>query len=251
MKADAEEVPAPLPNAWSLLKPSWKATRTNLITFGYLILVPLTLTAGAEGFAATRTSRTVHSILIVFGWITIIAAILVWSVSIPAISYVRLQSVRGIKVGYVESLKKGISIFYRWWVLQFLVSLIIVAGFILLILPGFFMVHRFVLSRYVLLDKDLGPVDALRESARLAKANSPALWSTTLLLTAIVAAYTLLPMGLGVLVWVIMSLWNMCGTVLRYEEVAHPKPKKAKAKKTSATSKSKKAATQRRAKKKS
>lgn len=254
MKADAENVPVPLPGAWSLLKPSWKATRTNLVTFGYLILVPLTLTAAAEGFVAGHTTRAIHSILLVLGWITLIAAILLWSVSIPAISYVRLLSIRGTKIGYIESLKKGIFVFYRWWVLQLLLSLIVVAGFLLLIVPGFFMLHRFVLSRYVLLDQDLKPIDALRESARLAKTNSPALWSTTLLLTAIVAAYTLLPMGLGVLVWVVMSLWNMCGTVLRYEELAHPKSKKAKTKKTSAdtkSSKTKKPSNQRRAKKKS
>jgi uncharacterized membrane protein len=208
-----------LPSAVSLLKPSWAATRINLSTFTYLILTPLTLTAAAESLVWARTSRPLHLVALGLGWTTLLAAVILWAITVPAITYVRIQSVRSQKVTYGASLRKGILLFYRWWILQLLLSLIVIGGFILLIVPGFFMIRRYVLSRYILVDQNLKPIEALRESVRMTNGYNSAMWSTTFLLTAIVAAYTVLPRGLGILAWTVLSIWNLCGTALRYDEV--------------------------------
>lgn len=50
-------------------------------------------------------------------------------------------------------------------------GLIVVGGFILLIVPGIIFALMFVFTLYAVIDRDLGPIGALKESARITKGN--------------------------------------------------------------------------------
>lgn len=54
--------------------------------------------------------------------------------------------------------------------------LIYAAGFILLIIPGFFMIRRYMFAPYVMLDKKCAIKEALEESHRLGSQNTGAVW---------------------------------------------------------------------------
>lgn len=53
---------------------------------------------------------------------------------------------------------------------------IIGVGFILLIIPGLFMLRRYMFAPYVMLEKKVGVKEALEESHRLGMANTGAVW---------------------------------------------------------------------------
>lgn len=52
-----------------------------------------------------------------------------------------------------------------------LLGIIVVVGFVLLIVPGFMALTAFMFAPYFILDKGLGPIEALKASARITKGN--------------------------------------------------------------------------------
>jgi uncharacterized membrane protein len=234
------DVEHPLPNAWAVLKSSWKLTRINLVTFGYLILVPITTLVIAVTFAHTQTSTTAHGALFSLGWLILVVTFILTAITVPALSYTRLESVRKQHVTYIDALKKGVSLFLRWWLLEALMVFMVAGGLILIVFPGLYLLRRYVLARYVLVDRNVGVMEALHESARISRPYNGAMWSTVTLLALSPIAFVLLPGAIGLLVLLVMFVWNMCGTALRYNQIVRketkalaPKekkhPKKAKA----------------------
>ena len=59
--------------------------------------------------------------------------------------------------------------FWKYLGAKLLASIIIVIGFILLIIPGIILALMFFAVQYLVMDKKLGPVDALKESSRITK----------------------------------------------------------------------------------
>jgi uncharacterized membrane protein len=59
--------------------------------------------------------------------------------------------------------------FWRFLGAVILTSLIIIAGFILIIIPGFIAMTMLYFAQYHIVDKDLGPVAAIKESVRMTR----------------------------------------------------------------------------------
>lgn len=66
----------------------------------------------------------------------------------------------------------------RYFLASILYFLIIIGGFILLIIPGIILSIRFQYYSYLIVDKDLGPIEALRQSWRMTKGHA---WNLFLL----------------------------------------------------------------------
>jgi Tfp pilus assembly protein PilE len=63
------------------------------------------------------------------------------------------------------------EIFWKYLGASILLGLIIIVGFILLVIPGIIASIVFGFTLYLVVDKGLGPIEALKESARLTKGN--------------------------------------------------------------------------------
>lgn len=66
----------------------------------------------------------------------------------------------------VSTLVNGFDCFWRFLGTQILYVLIVLAGFLLLIIPGIIWAVKYQYCIYFVVDKRLGPIDALRASAR-------------------------------------------------------------------------------------
>jgi len=61
--------------------------------------------------------------------------------------------------------------FWKYFGAMFLFMIMFIVGFILLIVPGIYVGLTFGLVGYLVIDKQLSPVDALKESARITRGN--------------------------------------------------------------------------------
>ena len=66
-----------------------------------------------------------------------------------------------------ERVSSSSSLFWKYLGGTLLVSIIVIIGFILLIIPGIYFAIRFQFVSYLIIDKGLSPLDALRESTAM------------------------------------------------------------------------------------
>lgn len=78
--------------------------------------------------------------------------------------------------------------FWNYFFVQLIVGITVFLGFLLLIVPGIFAALVFFFVLYLVIDKGLGPIEAMKESARITKGNRMQL----LLLALIVALLNIL-----------------------------------------------------------
>jgi uncharacterized membrane protein len=59
--------------------------------------------------------------------------------------------------------------FWKYFAASLLVSLVIVGGMLLLIVPGIIFALMFMFATFIVIDRELGPIEAMKESNRLTK----------------------------------------------------------------------------------
>lgn len=91
------------------------------------------------------------------------------------------------------------ELFWRYLAASIILAVIVMVGFILLIVPGIFLALAFAFTGYLVVDKGMNPVAALKESARITKGNR---WKLLLLGVVLIVLTFLgaLPFFLGLLV---------------------------------------------------
>ncbi len=163
--------PPQFPAAFTLFKPSLQAIKLNIWTFVALLLAPFAgfIIIGFINSTGTGASSSAAVILVIA---TVIFSLFV----VPALTYVELQSAKGIQVSAGNALKVGMKYFWRFYGLGLWAGLMVLGGLILLIVPGIFMVKRYILSPYYLFDRDMKIRDAMRASKEDSKTYSRAIW---------------------------------------------------------------------------
>lgn len=78
-----------------------------------------------------------------------------------------LALVRGEKVEVNTFTKVDPIMILKYLGLMFLMIVIIFAGFLLFVIPGIYLSIKYAYAPILLVDNDLGPIDALKESAKL------------------------------------------------------------------------------------
>ena len=105
---------------------------------------------------------------------------------------------------------------FRMFGLYIVVSLVILVGLILLIIPGLFMIKRYFLSPYVMLDKKVGIREAMDKSAAISKPFS-AIWGIVLVMI-LYSLIAIIPL-IGWLVSFILLMLYSAAPALRYQEL--------------------------------
>ena len=152
-----------LPGAFSLFKPSINAITLNLVTLIELILVPFLI--------VTLGDIIGHGGL----FLTFVGEILVIFLA-PAAYLAQLRSSQGKTIDFTQAVKQSLHYFWRMIGLWIVLAIVIGVGFLLLIVPGLFMIRRYILSPYYLLDRDMKIFDAMKASATDSKTFSGAIW---------------------------------------------------------------------------
>lgn len=95
--------------------------------------------------------------------------------------------------------------FWQYIGAKILVAVVVIVGLILLIVPGIIAALMFLFSNYLVVDKGLGPIEAMKESMRITKGHK---WQLLLLVLAIAGINILgaLALFIGLLVTVPVSM---------------------------------------------
>lgn len=100
--------------------------------------------------------------------------------------------------------------FWAYLAAAILVGLIVVVGFILIIIPGLFALSLFAFTKYIVIDKNMGPIEAMKESIRITKGHR----LEVLLLIALAIVINIigmLPLMLGLLVTIPVTIFSFAG----------------------------------------
>lgn len=101
--------------------------------------------------------------------------------------------------------------------LQVFMTILIVVGLLLLIIPGVILMWRFFLAPYILIDKDKPIAEALHESWRMTKGHAWAIYSVIIVLL-VLGLTGIVPLVGGLIAAVLTAIYSVA-PALRYEEI--------------------------------
>jgi uncharacterized membrane protein len=214
-----------LPSAFSLFGSSLRAWKINIKTsvlLSLLIFIPifgLVTIALAQAYYRSNTNGSSASLNITSAALGILCGLLIifiGIVSIGAFYKVQLDSARGQKIGLKEAFRLGRHYGIKIIGLSILMAIVIAVGFLLLIIPGLFMMRRYYLAPFYLVDKDMGIMEAMKASAADSKPFSAAIWGL-IGVTFLMAILSTLPV-IGIIASLLPALYSFAPAV-RYTQI--------------------------------
>ncbi len=165
------------------------------------VLLGVFATIGAISFVFDKTDKLEVSILVVIV-LGVVGFALQTILNMGAIRIV-LDIYAGKEVKYGGIISER-SLWWKFILAEILTAVVVAVGLIFLIVPGVIAAIGFFFVQYIVIDKKLGPVDALKDSWRLAKGHK---WNLFLfaVLIILVNIAGLIALGIGLLVSVPVS----------------------------------------------
>ncbi len=145
----------------------WNAMKTNLGFFIPTVLifwVAGAIPGGIQSMSAYMSSTAAAIWSIIFGIASFVVSVFINI----AQANVGLKFVSGETADFPDLVDKYPK-FLDVLVGMILYGLIVLAGFILLIIPGIYWAIRYQFFTYLIIDQDLGPVDAIKRSGQLTR----------------------------------------------------------------------------------
>lgn len=204
-----------IPSAFKLFKPSWEALKLNIVTFLILGIVPflgfIVSTFGIAGGIAevTDNASVLLAAVIIVGVISLVFT--------PAVTFTQVKSVQGQKVGVGEALKASLNRFFAFWGVMILSGLMILGGFLLLVVPGVFMIRRYFLAPYGVFTENLGVWGTMERSKELCKPRAGAVWGV-IGVSILISLVGIIPL-IGWIISLIGSVMYYCAPALRWEQL--------------------------------
>lgn len=215
-----------LGSAFDLLGKSYEIVKNNWIPFvvvNILVLLsavesaipkkPLTEEESKEAYEMVYNTLSGTDIGLVSG-LGLLAILIMLAIYIYlyAMSYVlSTKAAKGEKPSVGELFKDGNKYVLRLIGLGILSALIVFVGLLLLIVPGVIAIGRVIMAPYILVDKNVGVMEALRQSNQMGKTFTGKVW-------AVIGVSILIAIGTGIigaipyigfigsLVWIAFSL---------------------------------------------
>lgn len=167
-------------NPLALFKPSMQAVRLNLwdllipvlIFIGAVILLVVTLfgSLAVNPAAAVNIGLFTGSIFLIIG---LVIAVVVLA---PYTNLVLLASAKGEKLKFREAISRTPHYSLKFLAAGFLALLAILGGLILLVIPGLIFAAWFSLAPWIIVNEDIGAVEALKKSKALVKGHVIEMW---------------------------------------------------------------------------
>lgn len=212
-------------SAFALFDKSKDLVLANLTTYGILLVLPfLTTLASAMNSDASKFKMSpnfsgfnLSATQLGYGSLAALAVMFVFTILTVMTYAMNLQVIEGKKPVLDDLWPVVRKFFWRIVGLSIVTALVIIAGFIALIVPGLIFIRRYILAPYVLIDKDLGIGDAMRESARLSKPYAGSIWGL-LGVMMLLSLTSLVPIIGWIVSFVLTSLYT-AAPALRYLEL--------------------------------
>lgn len=144
-----------------VVKAGWRVMKANLGFFILFIILTFLIPAIPQAIGNSFFSYNHPYVGFVFFLLYIILAVLVQM----GVIRVSLDLSLG-KKGRIKDLFTQLPLFFNFLIAHILFFLIIVAGLILLVFPAFIWASRYGLFGYFVIDKKVGPIQALKLSAK-------------------------------------------------------------------------------------
>jgi hypothetical protein len=206
-----------LPSAFELFRPSWQALKANLFTFFYLPVLPIVVAACAVVLAFGTTHSRLHVFFLAVGILAGAAALVLSLVALPAMTYMQLKSAQKQKIELGEALAAGHQYFWRLCGVRISSGFLILVGLVLLIVPGVFMMRRYLLAPYFVLEENRGVFDAMSRSAVISREYSSATWGVVGVRW-LITCVGLIPFA-GFIISGVMSVTYYCAAAIRFEQI--------------------------------
>jgi uncharacterized membrane protein len=161
------------------------------------------------------------------GWnfVSIAYGLLIISPVFYGLCYAYLKAARGDKL----EIKDMFTSFQNYWnavLASLLVTVIVVVGFILIIIPGFFFFCKLSFTPFLVVDRKMEVIEAVKASWKMTKGYG---WKVFLigLLGIPIAIAGAICLGVGIIIagmWIMMALASLYHSVSTSDETAVPQP---------------------------
>lgn len=212
-----------LTGSWDLLPASLKLVRENFWPIFYLTLLPrLIITIGLVigNSVADKQYEQLSSELVVCYIILLIGS--AWTLlAYPGYINMQLDALDGKSPEAWDCFKSGLSYIVPFLMLVLMAVLGIFFGLMLFIIPGLIIIRGILLSMYYLIDKNLRPLEALKQSYTESKHHAGYIWGIIgvgVVLNTTSSLVGRIPV-VGYLLAITLSLPYIFLPVLRYKEI--------------------------------
>lgn len=217
-----------LPSAFLLFDASWQALKNNagsivgLVLMPFLASIPVFFIVILLAYGAASVDSSVSgadkplgvglAVMLVYLAMSVIVIIASAGMVVATIS-----AARGKKTKFTEALKQGSKNFWRYFGLNVCISIVVLIGLVLLIVPGLFMLRRYFLAPYYLIDRKLGVFEAMEQSAAEAK-RFGGIWDM-LGVIFLICLLSFIPV-IGTFVSLAFSVLYLCAPAIRYIQIS-------------------------------
>jgi len=215
-----------LTSSFDLFTKSYEKIKKNIgivlgLYFGpiliFFLLIMTAVGIPAVITSASGSSNAANIIAIISGTLVFVGIILFFLIYTAVIQTLYLQLARDKKPTlnsvWQEARPRVVDVFFA----TILSGLVILGGFLLFIIPGFFMIRRYYLVSYFVIDKKLGAREAMKQcSAKSIKA-SGYVWGV-LGVTLLLSLAGFIPF-IGGLISMVLGIIYSVAPALRYDEI--------------------------------
>lgn len=175
--AELEAVPKVWAGAFDAYKYSKAAILQNWKP--YLLIIFLSFVAGVVQEVLTP-SDTMPADFTAFDFVVMLVFIGISLLLGIALVRVILAGIDRKKVVALEEIKKSVSMIPAYFAMAVVSATIILVSLLLLVVPFFFVMPRLVLAEYFLINKNMGPIDAIKASWMATKGHVTKVWGVVL-----------------------------------------------------------------------
>ncbi len=219
-----------LTSSWDLVSPSISLVRENIWQTMYLsflpaLLVTVSLVLLLPGLMQIAENPVVTPTLdgqFQAGSLLMFVAVL-WSIlAAPGWILFQVNAIQGEILSTSRAFKLGIKEFIPFVLLSTMSIILIATGLLLFIIPGLFLIRGFYLAPYYLMDKNLSPLTALKQSYQDSKPVAGWIWATigvTMIISLAGSFVSAIPV-IGYLLRQALNYVYIFAPGLRYGEIA-------------------------------
>ncbi len=222
--------------SWDLLNESTRLIGSHVISLFWLVIIPSVL-SGLGGYQLEKALRqlagnsapTLNDYANVFqsdgaqlGVMLSLVATFWMLLTIPAVLTLSVQGVRGAGDELIGFIRSGFKYTWRLYGTLMLLSIAVMLGILLFVVPGLIILRRYIMAPYYLVERNVGIMEAFKLSAQQTRAERKSVWGVMgvifviLLATSFVNGFGLI----GVLLGIIMNLLYFFLVPLRQKEIS-------------------------------
>lgn len=136
----------------------WQAMKKNFWFFVLFLIVTCTIEGVSSSFSDSKNDLTMNIAGLIGLFVSTLVSLLATKIALDATHDKKLS---------IDSLKGVLEHYWNFLIVTILMGLIVLGGFILLIVPGFIWAIQFSMAPYLIIDKKMSIMEALKESSKM------------------------------------------------------------------------------------